>query len=386
MSNSPLVNLTRLSPHRNAPRNQRITKITPHHTAGNIGLEALGDWLSRPTTQASYNYGISSDGRVGMFVEERNRSWASSSGANDHQAVTIGVANSGGAPGWPVSQQAWDRLVALCVDICRRNPGITQRDGRPGLWFDGTPNASLTFHDMFTRTTCPGPFLRDRAQQLCDEVNAQLAPAPPSPQPEPQPRSVTLDILGTVQDIPGFNENGRNYVQLRAICEALGFRAEWDEIRRLPYITRASESSGPCIDTVDESLLLSCQDDIRLLREIVHWEARGEDIKGQILVANVVFNRMASPSHQNTLSEVIFHPGAFTPVSRADFGTATPNARTIEAVNRALAGEDFSQGATFFHSISRLTPEVWHERAVRNGTLVHLFDHGNHRFYKEAPR
>ena len=128
------------------------------------------------------------------------------------------------------------------------------------------------------------------------------------------------------------------------------------------------------------------QEDKRLLTELVHWEARGEDEIGQVMVANVVFNRMKSPLHRNqsTVREVIFHPGAFAPVSLAVFGTAEPSARTVAAVDRALAGEDFSLGATFFHSVFRLTPEVWHERAVRDGRLVHLFDHGGHRFYREA--
>jgi len=180
-TNSPLISLTRLSPHRNSPRNQRITKITIHHAAGNIGLEALGDWLARPTTQASYNYGISSDGRIGMFVEERNRSWASSSGANDHQAITIGVANNSGAPNWGVSQAAFESLINLCVDICQRN-GIAQ------LVYDGTPNGSLTRHNMFSNQTCPGPFLQSRFPEIVQTVNRVLNPnaTPQPPQTTPQ--------------------------------------------------------------------------------------------------------------------------------------------------------------------------------------------------------
>ena len=170
-TNSPLIVHTRLSPHRNSPRNQPITKITIHHCAGNIGLENLGEWLSRPTTRASYNYGISTDGRIGMFVEERNRSWASSSGANDHQAITIGVANNSGAPNWGVSSTAFDSLIKLCVDICRRN-GIVQ------LVYDGTPNGSLTRHNMFSNQTCTGPFLQSRFPEIVRLVNAALSSRP----------------------------------------------------------------------------------------------------------------------------------------------------------------------------------------------------------------
>jgi len=172
-TNSSLISLTRLSPHRNT-RNQPITKITIHHAAGNIGLEALGDWLSRLSTRASYNYGISSDGRIGMFVEEKNRSWASSNAANDHQAITIGVANNSGTPNWSVSNEAYNSLIELCVDICRRN-------GIPELVYDGTPNGSLTRHNMFSNQTCPGPFLQSRFAEIARLVNVALVPRSATP-------------------------------------------------------------------------------------------------------------------------------------------------------------------------------------------------------------
>ena len=175
-TNSPLITLTRLSPHKNSPRNQPIRKITIHHAAGNIGLEALGDWLARPATRASYNYGISSDGRIGMFVEERDRCWGSSSGANDHQAVVIGVANNGGAPNWSVSDEAYASLIRLCIDICQRN-SIAQ------LVYDGTPQGSLTRHNMFSNQVCPGPFLQSRFGEITRLVNNALAPATITPPP-----------------------------------------------------------------------------------------------------------------------------------------------------------------------------------------------------------
>ena len=191
-TNSSLIVHTRISPHRNSPRNQPIRKITIHHTAGNIGLEALGDWLARPETRASYNYGISTDGRIGMFVEERDRCWGSSSGANDHQAIVIGVANNSGAPNWGVSDAAYASLIRLCVDICQRN-GIVE------LVYDGTPNGSLTRHNMFSNQVCPGPFLQSRFGEICRLVNNALAPsvtAPPAAIP-PMPPPVLIPPPGT---------------------------------------------------------------------------------------------------------------------------------------------------------------------------------------------
>jgi len=175
-TNSPLATQRRLSPHHNAPRNQPITKFTPHHTAGDITLTALMDWLSRSTTRASYNYGISSRGEIGMIVEEQNRSWATSSAWNDHRAITVGVANNSGTPEWTVSDAAWESLVDIGEDVCRRNPGITQQDGSPGLWYDGTQSGSLTTHGMFANTNCPGSYLESRLPELCRRVNQRLSP------------------------------------------------------------------------------------------------------------------------------------------------------------------------------------------------------------------
>ena len=194
MSNSPLVVHTNISPHRNSPRNQPIRKITIHHNAGNITLESLGAHLARPATQASYNYGISTDGRIGMFVEESDRSWGSSSPANDHQAIVIGVANNGGHPDWPISDNAFESLINLCVDICQRNQGIVQSNGLPGLTYDGTANGSLTRHNMFVNTICPGPFLQARFPEIANEVNRRLGVSKlPLTTPGTQPATMPIE-------------------------------------------------------------------------------------------------------------------------------------------------------------------------------------------------
>ena len=95
MSNSPLVVYTKISPNSNNPRNHKIDKITIHHMAGNLSIESCGAGFADPKRQASSNYAIGSDGRIGMYVEEANRSWCSSSRENDHRAITIEVANDG---------------------------------------------------------------------------------------------------------------------------------------------------------------------------------------------------------------------------------------------------------------------------------------------------
>ncbi|MEG1083996.1 MAG: N-acetylmuramoyl-L-alanine amidase [Hydrogenoanaerobacterium sp.] len=166
MSNSTLVNCIVLSPNHNAPRNKEISKITIHHVAGVLGAESIGACFAGKR-EASSNYGIGNDGRVGMYVEEKNRAWTSSSGANDNRAVTIEVSNSKTGGEWPVSDSAYATLLDLCVDICKRN-------GIPKLIYDGTPNGTLTHHQMFAATACPGPYLLSRFTQICNEVNSRL--------------------------------------------------------------------------------------------------------------------------------------------------------------------------------------------------------------------
>lgn len=167
MSNSSLVNYTRISPNSSNPRKDSIRKITIHHMSGNLSVETCGEVFAPESRQASANYGIGSDGRVGMYVEEKNRAWTSSSGANDHQAVTIEVANSECGGDWPVSDTAYEKLIELCVDICRRN-GIDR------LNFTGDANGNLTMHRYFANTDCPGPYLAARFPAIAAEVNRRL--------------------------------------------------------------------------------------------------------------------------------------------------------------------------------------------------------------------
>lgn len=189
MSNSPLVSYTKISPNKNSPRNHAIDTITIHHMAGNLSIETCGNVFASKSKQASSNYGIGSDGRVGMYVEEKDRSWCSCSGSNDHRAITIEVANCTGAPDWKVSDKAYATLIDLVTDICKRN-GIekliwdTTKTGRK----NHKNGANMTLHSDFYSTTCPGPYLSGKMSQIANEVNARLVPAPqPEPTPAPAP-------------------------------------------------------------------------------------------------------------------------------------------------------------------------------------------------------
>lgn len=166
--NSGLIDYICLSPNADFPRKDEIKKLTIHHMAGDLTLEGLGETFSHRDRRASSNYAIDSEGRVALYVEECNRAWTSGSRENDHQAVTIEVANDETGGQWHVSDKAYETLIALCADICERN-GISE------LCFTGDAKGNLTLHKMFySETECPGPYLESRMEDMADAVNRCL--------------------------------------------------------------------------------------------------------------------------------------------------------------------------------------------------------------------
>ncbi len=166
--NSPMTAYVYLSPNADFPRGDTIQKVTVHHMAGDLALEAVGASFAQRDRRASANYGIDSSGRVALYVEERDRAWSSGSVENDSQAVTIEVANDEVGGAWHVSDAAYETLIELCADICRRN-GIEE------LRYTGDETGTLTIHSMFSsETECPGPYLTGRMAELAAAVNSRL--------------------------------------------------------------------------------------------------------------------------------------------------------------------------------------------------------------------
>lgn len=177
MSNSPLVSYTKLSPNHSGKRKHAIDTISIHCMAGNLSVERCGELFQNKERQASSNYGIGSDGRIGLYVDEANRSWCTSSASNDNRAVTIEVANTVAKDPWPVSDAAYKSLIDLLVDICQRN-------GIPRLLWKGDKNLvgqvdrqNMTVHRWFAAKACPGDWLYSRHGQIAAEVNKRLEAA-----------------------------------------------------------------------------------------------------------------------------------------------------------------------------------------------------------------
>lgn len=173
-TNSPLVDYTRISPNRTSNRTHAIDTITIHCVVGQCSVETLGAIFAPSTRQASSNYGIGYDGRIGMYVEEKDRSWCSSSASNDHRAITIEVASDTSHP-YAVNDKAYAALLNLVTDICRRN-GIkklvwsTNKNER----VNHLNGCNMTVHCDYANKSCPGDYLYSRHGKIAAEVNKRL--------------------------------------------------------------------------------------------------------------------------------------------------------------------------------------------------------------------
>lgn len=164
LAKSKLTTVDFPSPYYSSRCGKRIDRITIHHAAGVVSAKTLGLIFQSTGRNGSANYGIGNDGQIGCYVDECYRAWTSGSAENDQRAVTIEVSNCQMGGTWPVSDKAYDALIALCVDICRRN-GIKE------LRFTGDQTGNLTMHRYFQRTACPGEYLARKFQEIAETVN-----------------------------------------------------------------------------------------------------------------------------------------------------------------------------------------------------------------------
>ena len=199
-TNSPLVSYTKRSPNHSGQRTHSIDRITPHCVVGQCSVETLGNIMYPTSRQASCNYGIGPDGRVGMYVEEKNRSWCSSSNANDQRAITIECASDTFHP-YAMNDKVYATLITLCTDICKRN-------GKKKLLWFADKNKSLnyipaademvlTVHRWFANKSCPGDWLYSRLSDVAAKVTANLSSAS-TPTTTPSTSKTTEEVAKEV--------------------------------------------------------------------------------------------------------------------------------------------------------------------------------------------
>lgn len=221
MSNSTLISYTKLSPNHSGKRTKKIDTITIHCMAGQLSVESCGALFAQSSRQASSNYGIGNDGRIALYVPEAYRSWCTSSRANDQRAITIEVANNGGAPDWPVSDKAYQALLNLVEDICQRNSikklvWSTVKNNR----VNHVGGCNMTVHRDYAAKACPGDYLYDRHGSIAAEINKRLGggsstPSTPTTGSEQTATNYTVKVTATNLNIrsgPGTNYGRKGFI------------------------------------------------------------------------------------------------------------------------------------------------------------------------------
>lgn len=215
-SNSSLATYTKLSPNNSGLRAHTIDRISPHCVVGQCSIQSLGSWFALSSTRASSNYGIDKDGKIGLFVEEKNRSWCTSSSANDNRAITIECASDSTDP-YAMHNCVYTSLIKLCVDICKRN-GKTKLlwipDKNKALNYSPKSDEMLiTVHRWFANKSCPGDWLYSRLGSLADQVNRMLG----SKTETTKPSTSTATTPGTTKSHSTLRLNSPEYEEVKTL-------------------------------------------------------------------------------------------------------------------------------------------------------------------------
>ena len=135
-----------------------IEAITIHHMAGRLTAKQCGRIFQAKGRYGSSHYGVGYDGSIANYVDEEDTAWTNSNWDSNCKSVTIETSDNDNS--WYVNDITLNALIKLVADIAkRRNLGKL------------VPGKNLTWHSMFTNTTCPGDYLRSKMQYIADEAN-----------------------------------------------------------------------------------------------------------------------------------------------------------------------------------------------------------------------
>lgn len=225
MSNSPLVSHTRISPNRTVGRNNSVDTITPHCVVGQCAVETLGDIFADPDKEASSNYGIGYDGKIGMYCEEKDRSWCTSSSSNDNRAITIECASDAYHP-YAFKDVVYNKLIELCVDICKRynkTKLLWLGDKSKTLNYKPASNEMLlTVHRWFENKSCPGDWMYARMGDLASKVTAQLSTKEPEKPEEQEVKKQLYRVRKNWNDTKSQIGAYANLNNAKAACDKAG--------------------------------------------------------------------------------------------------------------------------------------------------------------------
>lgn len=244
MSNSSLVSIVNYSPNHSGRRNQPITKIAIHHTAGAVSAATIGQIFKPTSRQASCNYGIGNDNKIVLCVDDSNRSWCTSSSWCDNRAITIEVANSSNGGNWPVSDRVLATLIDLVTDICRRN-------GIKNCTYTGGKDGVLQKHEWYANTNCPGPYLGSKFTYIASEVNKRLHGG--STSPSVTQSSSLYRVRKSWSDAKSQKGAFRNFENAKKCANANSGYSVYDANGRSVYPVTSSQSKS--IDTLAREVI-----------------------------------------------------------------------------------------------------------------------------------
>lgn len=236
MSNSSLICYTKISPNKTVGRNHKIDTVCIHCMAGNLTIESCGNLFAKSATKASSNYGIGSDGRIALYVDEKDRSWCTSSSAVDNRAVTIEVASEAKSPN-AITSKAYKSLVKLLADICKRN-GIKKL-----VWSDKKNDrvnhlngCNMECHRDHANKSCPGDYIYSREGQIAKEVNELLGQKTTTDTTKPKNtfKSYKVKITSTTLNIrkgAGTNYGKNGSVKINEVYTIVDEKNGWGKLK-----------------------------------------------------------------------------------------------------------------------------------------------------------
>lgn len=303
MSNSSLVSIVNYSPNHSGRRNQPITKIAIHHTAGAVSAATIGQIFKPTSRQASCNYGIGNDNKIVLCVDESNRSWCTSSSWCDNRAITIEVANSSNGGNWPVSDRVLATLIDLVTDICRRN-------GIKNCTYTGGKDGVLQKHEWYANTNCPGPYLGSKFTYIASEVNKRLHGG--STSPSVTQSSSLYRVRKSWSDAKSQKGAFRNFENAKKCANANSGYSVYDANGRSVYPVTSSQSKS--IDTLAREVLAG------------NW-GNGQDRVNRLTSAGYDYNAV-----QNRVNEILY-------------GSASkPAGKSIDTLAREVIRGDWGNG------------------------------------------
>lgn len=302
---------------------------------------------------ASSHYIIGLDGEIIQCIPENEIAYCS----NNRNSDTLSIENCHPKSDGKFNENTYKSLIELAADICKR--------------YNLNPLTDVIRHYDITGKACPLYHVNNYEawQQLKLDIKKTM-----DGDKLPDKNFVKLNINGDITEVRADNVNGSYVVKLselsrvlgdikipiRYVLDNAGFKVSWDDNKK----------------TINAFTHGICNNDLIILRKITEAEAGGEDEKGKILVVNVIMNRLKSNQFPNTIHDIVFQKNQFEPTRNGVFDKVIPSKNTIVAVDKAINGTDYSQGALFFRTMKGYQ-NSWHEL-----NLTKLFTHGGHVFYK----